>query len=1053
MNTKNTKIELKKLWKSLGDFNEEPSVIEQKNNEFIPGAADELTEAEVSGVNRRQFLGLMAASSAMITTACTNYRDEGKLIPYNKKPEEVLPGKPTYYASSISKYGQSQAILVTTREGRPISILGNNIHPVSIGAAPSYIQAEVAKLYDPDRIKKVTKAGKEVSLKEAEDEIISAINQVEKIGDQEVAIVTAPVTSPASKAVIKKLKAKYPKVRHYSYNANSDSNIFEANRISYGKAFKPNYDLSTAEVVVTVESDILGLESTPSIQRSWAASRDVLSPKWTSNRRKGTPDPSISKLVSIEGDFSTTGMTADLRITNKSDQHHKLLLGILSELASKKGASGAIKAKANGFKLSSIVSELKLDKAKVNDLIQSISSKKKVIFIGGNALSTESLVVINAINSLFDNKDLYGAHALNEVSESSKNEIGGLVKKMTQGKVGVLIHVNVNPVHQLEGIYKYGAALTKVPLSVSIAVSPSQTTKASSIVIPNAHSLESWSVHTDRQGLLNLQQPVISPLYKEAIDWNVLFNKWADGAVSYKDGEFQKIVKAEFLKAAKALIVTENSLEDLWNNALHDGFLISRKSAKLEVPAFNDSAISGLSNMEVKASGGITVYVKPSHSIVDGDYVNNGFLQELAHPVSKVVWDNYAAISLATAKKYGVTQYLPMGESDFDKISVEVNGKKIEIVALVQPGLADDQIVLELGYGQKDAGTLAEGVGVSAEKLLSEGNRNRIISNAKIANTNETHLLVSIQEHHALNVEDMPMMPQVGELVKDAHLTREIIHENTVEGFLKEPKWLEKKMKVKRDMVRSMDRPHQYNNVKWAMAIDLNKCTGCGDCITACNFENNVPVVGKDQVNRGREMHWLRIDRYYAGSPQNPVASVQPMLCMQCDNAPCENVCPVVATTHSPEGINEMTYNRCVGTRYCANNCPYKVRRFNFYNFRDRLADAHQEKASLTLLHNPEVTVRSRGVMEKCNFCVQRVNEARVESKLKDQPWMGQGVITACQSACATGAIQFGNVNDRRQPVARMKKHTLAYSVLEETAVMPNVHYIAKIRNSKEKLH
>jgi molybdopterin-containing oxidoreductase family iron-sulfur binding subunit len=416
-----------------------------------------------------------------------------------------------------------------------------------------------------------------------------------------------------------------------------------------------------------------------------------------------------------------------------------------------------------------------------------------------------------------------------------------------------------------------------------------------------------------------------------------------------------------------------------------------------------------------------------SQNLRDGRFANNGWLQEIPHTVSKIVWDNYAAISAKTA--------MGLGLKDSDVIEVTVGDKKINIPCFVQAGQADDLITIELGYGRTVCGEVGKNVGINANKLFDSRNFNsEYYSAARIKNLGGKYNLVSTQEHHALD----------DEFVKDIHRKRNIIQEGTLLQYLNDPKFIQKE----KYEVFSITKEVEYDGVKWAMAIDLNKCIGCSGCVSACISENNIPVVGKEQVEKGREMHWIRIDRYFSGSPDEPVVSNQPMLCQHCDHAPCENVCPVAATNHSPDGLNQMAYNRCVGTRYCSNNCPYKVRRFNFFDFRETFEEGYYTQQPISLLNNPEVTIRSRGVMEKCTFCIQRIMEARQIAIEEGRELRGSDVMTACQVACPSQAIEFGDMNDPDSKISKLRKHELGYHVLEEINVRPNVTYIAKLRNT-----
>jgi Fe-S-cluster-containing dehydrogenase component len=641
---------------------------------------------------------------------------------------------------------------------------------------------------------------------------------------------------------------------------------------------------------------------------------------------------------------------------------------------------------------------------------------------------------------------LYSENAENKLS--SEEEIRALITDLNQGNVGVLINLNANPVYHLASDLQLDQAIAKATYSVSLVESSNETSKLTTVSVPVNHALESWGIARSKNGVVDLQQPVIASVFKS--------RQLEDLLISYlTESTFSDVAYRELIKSyVKTTVYAEaNSLltaEEFWVNSLHDGFAKVSLAEKEVVDSFD--AISQIKPS--MPSKGMVVALKASQYLGDGSMANVGWLQEVPHPVTKITWDNYAMMSLATMKKLGLKAFPGSGDYSYEVVTVKVNGKSIEIPAFTQPGIAEDQVVIELGYGRSEVGVVGEGVGVNAIPLMSSKYKVSplVYGDVKVASAGKFYDLASTQEHYAINAENMGgVSDYLNESIEDAHLKRFIIQEGTIEQYKANPNFLHDDRPHYPTV--SLDRPHKYEGVKWGMSIDLNKCTGCGDCVIACNVENNIPVVGKDQVKMGREMHWMRIDRYYSGSTENPTASIQPMLCQHCDNAPCENVCPVVATSHSPEGINEMTYNRCVGTRYCANNCPYKVRRFNFYNFRDHFAGEHQEKPVFALLHNPEVTVRSRGVMEKCSFCVQRVNNARAASKRNHEEWNGQGMVTACQESCSSNAIAFGNLNDTESTVATNKKHKLTYRVLDETAVESNVRYIAKIRNIEGKSH
>jgi molybdopterin-containing oxidoreductase family iron-sulfur binding subunit len=466
-----------------------------------------------------------------------------------------------------------------------------------------------------------------------------------------------------------------------------------------------------------------------------------------------------------------------------------------------------------------------------------------------------------------------------------------------------------------------------------------------------------------------------------------------------------------------------------WNLALHDGIVSFNEKAG-ENFTFKPEAFTSISGL-TKASKDFVVILRDSYYLGDGRLANNGWLQELPHPVSKIVWDNYAAISPATA--------MVLNLNSNDLVDLTVAGKSLKLPVFIQPGMVDEVVAVELGYGREKIGVVGQNAGFNAIQLISKNAplSEWLYNDGKISKAGGTYELISTQEHYPIDEKRY----------NDIHLKREIIQEGTYEEYKKNPKFF--KDEKKHTVLFNINEGHEYTGTKWAMSIDLNKCTGCNGCVAACNVENNIPVVGKEQVGKNREMHWIRLDRYYGGHSDNPKVSFQPMLCQHCDNAPCENVCPVAATNHSPDGLNQMAYNRCVGTRYCANNCPYKVRRYNYFNYRDNYADAYQQKQPISLLFNPEVTVRSRGVMEKCTFCVQRIMDERQHATQEVREINGDKVLTACQEACPSSAIVFGDLNKKDSEITKYRNHELGYHVLEEINVRPNVTYIAKLRNIK----
>lgn len=1006
---KNSNSTDNRLWKSLKEFNNEEDVLEFKHNEFIKGVTDEFDSSKLSGISRRKFFALLSASAALTATACTNYRDKGEIIPYNKRPEEVLPGEANYYASTCTGCSLSCGILIKTREGRPIKVDGNPDHPVSKGKICAKGQASIMDLYNPERLKAPKLNGSEINWKNADSSIIDLLNETQSNGKQ-IAVVTDTIVSPTAKKVLNEFASKYSYAKVYTYSLVNDNIRRQAWLESYGTDEYPAIKFDEADIILSLDSDFLANEGNfIENMRKYAVKRET------------TGRLNFNRLYVAEGRMSATGMMADYRLKVAPSQQLNFVLGIIYEL-SKSGSIQVDNILLDRLKNYSLLD--KTDGEKYKYLIKDLSENKgKCIIYAGDTLSKEVHIAVNYLNEILDSTYLYDHNSSfkNIVKYSTKEDIQTLVDSMNNGSVGVVIHYDTNPVYSLPKDYGYGSALKNVKTVISLAVLEDETSSRSNYVLPINHTFEAWGDAYAREGFYSLQQPVIAPIFNTRQKEEILLT-WTGN--TYNNDMYHQYLMNSF---NADIFSTANTLADsrtFWYSALHDG--IARKNYSKQTAQFLKSSLNSIK--EVDPNSGFVVQLTESYFIGDGRFSNNGWLQELPHPVSKVTWDNYASISPKTAKQLNVEMN--------DLVEVSAAGRILTLPVLIQPGVQENTINIELGYGRTKAGEVGNNVGFNSVELISKNwiNSPLVIENASIKKAGGNHKLVSTQEHHSLD----------DTFVKDFHLSRKIIREGTVEKYKKEPYFLHEE---KEDLT-SITNDVTYKGHKWAMAIDLNKCTGCSACISSCNVENNIAVVGKEQVERGREMQWLRIDRYYSGQPENPIVSNQPMLCQHCDNAPCENVCPVNATNHSPDGLNQMAYNRCVGTRYCSNNCPYKVRRYNFFNHRDNFSNAYYENDLTSLMYNPEVTVRSRGVMEKCSFCVQRIMEARSNAIRDGKELKGNDIVTACQQACPSNAITFGDANDPNSEVAKLRKHNLSYHVLEELNVRPNVTYIAKLRNT-----
>ena len=912
----------------------------------MDGVTDPFTPDELSPLSRKQFLALMAASAAFAATGCTNYRDKGEIVPYSKKPEEITPGVANLYASTCTACPQACGILVKTREGRPVKLDGNPDHPVNQGRSCATGQAAILNLYDPSRLRTphtgaaASRTG-EVTWEQIDTEAVRQLAACVRDG-KDIVLITSPVTSPTFEKLLSDFRAAFPTTRVVVYDRLHQETRRAAWEQCYGPVPLPAIAWEKANVIVTLEADILGTEGfTVEQTRKFAGARDIL------------VSDTFVRLYAVEGNMSLTGTNADYRMRLHPASQLEFVLALTRAVASKlKVAVPALPASAD---LATLAKNMSLPPATLEHLVEDLAANRgKGIVVAGSALDAGVHTAVNYLNDLLGNTALYvpGPPA-SALKAATPAELGALTADMRAGKVGFLAHLDVNPVYHLPREFRYAEALKGVPFTVAMTEAENETAQLCTYMLPIHSMLESWGDHSIRSGVYSMQQPVIAPLYatrqKEAI-----LHHWISSASPFSESLYLDYLKRHWETVLFPALGRSIDFASFWPTALHDG-VVTAAAVSASPAQFRKDAIASV--RPAPAAGKYAVLLLPAPYLGDGTWANNGWLQELPHPVSKIVWDNYAAMSAASAAALGVKSN--------DRIDVTTGAGKVTLPVFVQPGTADNLICVSLGYGRWNGGPVGSGVGVDCTPLLSAESMAgpRLIPATGVAKAEGTYPLASTQEHHALD----------DTFVKDFHLKRKIIREGVLDEYRKDPHALG----IEREEHESISPRVTFEGVKWGMAIDLNKCTGCNACVAGCNVENNIPVVGKEQVEKGREMQWIRIDRYYSGTAEAPVASHQPMLCQHCDNAPCENVCPVVATNHSPDGLNQMVYNRCVGTKYCSNNCPYKVRRFNFYNFRDHLAEGYYLQEPVSLMHNPEVTVRSRGVMEKCSFCIQRIMAAR----------------------------------------------------------------------------
>lgn len=1003
------------LWLSANNLSEKNKVKKQ-DGEFRQETVENFDLQNESVLSRRKFLALLSASAALTATACSDYRDKGSIVPYNKRPEEVLPGTANYYASTCSLCTNNCGIIVKTREGRPIKIDGNNEHKVNKGKICASGQSSILNLYDPNRLKNPLYNKKEISWENIDAKIVDVLNDAKK-RNIEIAIITNNTTSQSEYNLLNEFSLYY-NATIYSYLPFENNNYENALINIFNTDKRPTIKYNSAKIVVSFENDFLGKGDNLLENIS----------NFTKNRDVDNID-TFNRLYSIEGNLSLTGSNADYRIAISPEKQLKLLYSIIGELIKRGFKSNNIPerfiANIKKYSLNNVINELKINSNVIQQLINDIVvNSSKTVFVINNNFIPEFHHAAFIINQMLNNFELFDFGNSNQLflKNNSNEDFKILIEKINNGKIGAVINYNSDPIFHFGSNIDFKTAYKKLKNVITFCEELNDTAELSTFVLPINHQLESWGIYNSKSNVYSFQQPVISPIFNTRQKEGILEYWMTNLSKKYDEFSYYNYVRTFFNKEIYPLISTSSNSTDVWNNCLHDG--IMSLTAPVNSPIVAD--FSKIPAPTVVEESKFTVLLEKNYFILDGKLANNGWLQEIPHPISKIMWDNYAAISPNTAKKYNLELN--------DVVELSYNNKKIEIAVCVQPGVADNLAVIELGYGRDIIGEVGKDVGVNANKLIDYNTINSfLIKNVKIVKTGKTYDLATSQEHHPV---DDP-------LTKELHRSRNIIQEGTVIQYKKNPKFIEQN----KPEVFSISSEKEYKDVKWAMSIDLNKCIGCAVCVASCNVENNIPVVGKDQTERGREMQWMRIDRYYSGNPDNPIVSNQPMLCQHCDNAPCENVCPVNATNHSDDGLNQMTYNRCVGTRYCSNNCPYKVRRFNFYNFRDHFEDAYYDNELTGLLNNPEVTVRSRGVMEKCTFCIQRIMESRQEAIMNNIPITEIEVTTACQQACPSNAIVFGNANNKNQEINKVREHELGYHVLESLNIKPNVTYIAKLRN------
>ncbi len=943
---------------------------------------------------RRDFLKLFgfAIASAAVVSSCE--QPVQKAIPFLIKPDSITPGKANYYASTFYDGNDYGSILVKVRDGRPIKIEGNELSSISKGGTSARIQASVLSLYDTGRHRNPIRYGEKSSWDEADKEIIEKLNSI-KENNGAVALVSQTIISPSTLAVIEEFKKAYPNTKHIQYDAISANGITAANQKVFGKDAIPSYHFDKAKVIVGFGADFLG---------TWLMPVEFTK-QYSKGRKLENGIKDMSYHVHFEAGMSLTGSNADKRVVIKNSQQKLVLANLYNEIAKESGAD-VINVGQSPVDVSSLAKRLLLSKG------------NSLLVCGSNDVETQ--VIVNGINYLLEN---YGStidiNSPLQIKKGNDSEIAELTEQLNNGEVSGIILYGVNPLYDYQDKEKFQAGIKKTELSISIPNLKDETAEECSYLCPDHYILESWNDNEIKKGFYSLAQPSISPIFDTRAAQESLL-KWAG-----LETEYVEFIKKQWETNIYPNAGFSGSFYDFWNKCVHDGVY--------EKPLTNETQLNYNANVLAAGVKGVKseeyeLELYESVAIGDGKQANNPWLQELPDPVSKVTWDNYANISLQLAEE------LELEEGDIIKIE-----DKLTLPVLIQPGQEYKTISVALGYGRENAGTVANGVGGNAYPLVSYSNETRQYSKAgvKFEKLEGEHEFAKTQSHHSME-------------------GRPIIRETSLAKYLEDPASGNELHEKIEHHKTTLYKEREFKGHHWGMAVDLNSCTGCNACVVACNAENNIPIVGKEQVKLAREMHWIRIDRYYSGDAKNPEVVRQPVMCQHCDNAPCENVCPVGATTNSTEGINQMAYNRCIGTRYCNNNCPYKVRRFNFldYNNADAISNNEYDPAGMTvdlkrMVLNPDVVVRAKGVIEKCSLCIQRIQEKKLDAKLENRPLADGEIKPACVQGCPADAIVFGDLNDENSKISKFFKDERNYHLLEELHTLPSVGYLTKVRNTE----
>lgn len=1000
-------------WKSLNELAKNKEYEEFAGREFRKGAS-ELDD----GLSRRSFLQIMGASVALAGFASCR-RPVQKLLPYSNAPEDIIPGESLYYASAIPFQDALTGLVIETTDARPIKIEGNELHPASLGSSSIYQQAELLSMYDPDRSRTVRENGEE----SAYTLFQSFCKQHFSDASRNIAFISEPNSSPTYNRLKKQALQKFPNASWVTYAPFGEDNTFEGTRIAFGERLRPLYHYEEAKVMVALDDDFMNPAANKNSVRNTMM--------WAKTRKLETEQDEISRLYAIESAHTLTGSNADSRFRIKSSEMPAFVYALASKLGENVSGLSAFSGINNKFSGHQWVEELS------KDLLQ--NRGESIVSLCDEHIP-ELHAAVAAINVALGNAgSTVTYHQVPYIDQQNNREVfADLVEQMKHGEIDTVVMVGTNPVFTAPVNLTFDEAIKNVEHVIHLADYYDETSKQANWHINKAHFLETWLDGYSFAGVASVIQPTIRPLFEGRSPVEFLYT-----IVTGETGDGYDLVRETWQDKLPG------NFKKSWEKILHDG-LYKTETFPEVTPTITGSLASAVQKTirSTEPTEGYELVIRPDSTLYDGRYANNAWLQELPDPITKVTWDNVAKISPKTAEKLGVAKP-DLGEAYMDLLELTVDGRTVEVPAWIQPGHADDSITVTVGYGRKHVGQVAHKAGVDTYPLRTSKTL-LYAADVQVKNTGKRYPVASTQDHH--NMEGRELMKYA--TIEEYRHHPEFAH--FYEGKPAEMPGQSYDDEVTKDGPLSIFNPLSQEDYpdyqpQWGLTIDLNACIGCGACTIACQAENNIPIVGKERVGNGREMHWIRTDRYYAGDVNNPAALHQPVPCMHCELAPCEQVCPVAATTHSDDGMNQMTYNRCIGTRYCLNNCPYKVRRFNFFNYSQEFLTRGDDPEIVQMAMNPNVSVRFRGVMEKCTFCVQRVNAAKIKTQIATdgesmKPPDGS-VKTACQQACPADAFTFGDLTDTESEVYKTKLSNRNYLLLAELNTRPRTSYLAKITN------